>query len=64
MKRATRNSILIHVAAIIVSIVILAPFLWMVVASITPQRVLITTPLQWIPDSWDFSRYQTIFQGG
>ncbi|MDQ1571432.1 MAG: multiple sugar transport system permease protein [Actinomycetota bacterium] len=64
MKRATRNSILIHIAAWVVAIVILAPFGWMVVASITPQRVLITTPLQWIPDSWDFSRYVTIFSGG
>jgi multiple sugar transport system permease protein len=64
VKRATRNSILIHIAAWVVAIVILAPFGWMVVASITPQRVLITTPLQWIPDSWDFSRYVTIFSGG
>jgi multiple sugar transport system permease protein len=64
VKRARRNSLLIHVAAWIVSIFILAPFLWMVMASITPQRVLITTPLQWIPDSFDFSRYATIFQGG
>ena len=64
MKRATRNSILVHVAAWVVAIVILAPFGWMVLASITPQRVLITTPLRWIPDTWDFSRYVTIFTGG
>lgn len=64
MKRATRNSILIHLAAIAVSAVILLPFGWMVMASITPQRVLITTPLQWIPDTFDFSRYVQIFQGG
>jgi multiple sugar transport system permease protein len=64
VKRATRTSIFVHAAAIVVSIFILAPFLWMVLASITPQRVLITTPLQWIPNTWDFSRYATIFQGG
>jgi multiple sugar transport system permease protein len=64
VKRATRNSILIHLAAIAVSAVILLPFGWMVVASVTPQRVLITTPLQWIPDTLDFSRYLQIFQGG
>jgi multiple sugar transport system permease protein len=64
VKRAARNSLLVHAAAVVVSIVILAPFLWMVLASITPQRVLITTPLRWIPDSWDFSRYATIFSGG
>jgi multiple sugar transport system permease protein len=64
VKRATRNSILLHVAAWIVGIFTLAPFLWMAMASITPQRVLITTPLQWIPSSFDFSRYAEIFQGG
>jgi multiple sugar transport system permease protein len=64
VKRATRNSIFVHIGAIVVAICILAPFLWMVVASVTPQRVLITTPLRWIPTSLDFSRYDTIFRGG
>ncbi|WP_426516402.1 carbohydrate ABC transporter permease [Diaminobutyricibacter sp. McL0618] len=64
MKRSTRNSILLHLAALIVSAFILLPFGWMVIASVTPQRVLITTPLQWIPDTLDFSRYAQIFQGG
>ncbi|WP_104199179.1 carbohydrate ABC transporter permease [Cryobacterium sp. Y29] len=64
MKRAQRNSVLVHVAAIVTSVVILAPFLWMVMASITPQRILITTPLQWIPDELDLSRYVQIFTGG
>ncbi len=64
MKRSTRNSILLHLAALVVSAFILLPFGWMVVASVTPQRILITTPLQWIPDTLDFSRYQQIFQGG
>ncbi|TFD07648.1 MULTISPECIES: carbohydrate ABC transporter permease [unclassified Cryobacterium] len=64
MKRARRNSFLVHVAAVVTSVVILAPFLWMVMASITPQRILITTPLQWIPDELDLSRYTQIFTGG
>lgn len=64
MKRSTRNSILVHLAAGFVSILILAPFAWMVMASVTPQRVLIATPLQWIPDTFDFSRYVQIFNGG
>jgi multiple sugar transport system permease protein len=63
-SRKTRNSLLIHVAAWVVAICALAPFSYMVLASITPQRVLITTPLQWIPSTLDFSRYGTIFQGG
>ena len=36
----------------------------MVLASVTPQRALITTPLRWIPAALDFSRYITIFHGG
>lgn len=64
MKRATRNSILIHLAAVVASLVILLPFAWMCIASVTPQRVLISTPLQWIPDTLDWSRYEQIFRGG
>ncbi|MGH1550702.1 carbohydrate ABC transporter permease [Leifsonia poae] len=64
MKRTTRNSILIHLAAFVVSIIILLPFGWMVMASVTPQRILISTPLQWIPDTLDWSRYELIFRGG
>ena len=64
MKRSTRNSLLIHIAAWVVAIAALAPVGYMVLASVTPQRVLITTPLQWIPSQLDFSRYVTILQGG
>ncbi|MFF9565079.1 carbohydrate ABC transporter permease [Leifsonia sp. NPDC014704] len=64
MKRTTRNSILIHLAALVVAVVILLPFGWMVLASVTPQRILISTPLQWIPDTLDWSRYELIFRGG
>jgi multiple sugar transport system permease protein len=64
VKRATRTSILLHVAAWIVALCALAPFSYMVLASVTPQRALITTPLRWIPTALDFSRYVAIFQGG
>lgn len=64
MKRTTRNSILIHLAALFVAVIILLPFGWMVIASVTPQRILISTPLQWIPDTLDWSRYELIFRGG
>jgi multiple sugar transport system permease protein len=64
VKRATRNSILVHLAALVVAVVILLPFGWMVIASVTPQRILISTPLKWIPDTLDWSRYELIFRGG
>ncbi len=64
MKRATRNSIALHALAVVVSLFILLPFGWMAIASVTPQRILISTPLQWIPDQLDWSRYEQIFRGG
>jgi len=64
MTRAGRNSLLIHVAAVIVAIACLTPVGYMVLASVTPQRELITTPLKWIPEQLDFSRYVAILQGG
>lgn len=63
-RRTSTASVLRHVAAIVVSLAVLAPFGYMVLASITPQRTLITTPLQWIPEAIDISRYQAILSGG
>src|SRR6185312_1527253 len=64
MNHSRRSSALIHIAAVIVAVCCLAPIGYMALASITPQRTLITTPLKWIPDHLDFSRYATIFSGG
>jgi multiple sugar transport system permease protein len=64
MKAAKRNSILVHMAAAIVSLVILLPFAWMIEASIAPQRDLISRPLRWIPSGFDLTRYAEIFGGG
>lgn len=63
MNHTRRNSALIHIAAVVVAICCLAPIGYMALASITPQRTLITTPLKWIPEHLDFSRYATIFSG-
>ena len=63
-KRRRRYLALVYTGVLVVSTVILAPFVWMVMASVTPQRILITRPLRWIPDHLDWSRYQQIFRGG
>lgn len=63
-RRTSTASVLRHVAAIVVSLAVLAPFGYMVLASITPQRTLITAPLQWVPEVIDISRYQAILSGG
>jgi multiple sugar transport system permease protein len=64
VKRSTRYSVLVQVLAAIVAIACLAPVGYMLLASVTPQRDLITTPLRWIPETLDLSRYVTILQGG
>lgn len=64
MKRATRNSILVHLAAGVVSVLILAPFAWMIVASLSPQSMLISVPLHWVPDHLYLDRYSQMFSGG
>jgi multiple sugar transport system permease protein len=62
--RVSRNyRIFIHVAAVFVSAIILAPFVWMFVASISPPADLIARPYHWLPSSLDFSRYTKIFEG-
>jgi len=61
VKRNTRYAVLVHTGAAIVSMVILAPFAWMVIASVSPQRMLISTPLRWFPDHLYLDRYAQIF---
>ncbi len=61
MRTSLRYRIFIHVAAILVSIVFLAPFAWLVIASLASPIDLLTVPLHWIPSHLSFSRYQLIF---
>jgi multiple sugar transport system permease protein len=62
--RVSRNyQIFIHVAALVVSLIILAPFVWMLSASISPPADLIARPYHWLPSHLDFSRYTKIFEG-
>jgi multiple sugar transport system permease protein len=63
-KRRRRYLALVYTGVVIVSTCILAPFVWMLGASVTPQRILISRPLRWIPDHLDWSRYEQIFRGG
>jgi multiple sugar transport system permease protein len=53
--------IFIHVAALFASLVILAPFAWLVYSSLVGQTDLLARPLHWWPTQWTFSRYREIF---
>jgi multiple sugar transport system permease protein len=63
VRVSRRYTILIHLAAVGVSVIILAPFVWMFVASISPPADLIARPYHWLPSSLDFGRYTKIFEG-
>ena len=45
----------------LVSLVLLAPFAWLLIASISPQVDLLQVPLKWIPSHASLSRYEAIF---
>src|SRR5204863_10113555 len=61
MRPSRRYRIFIHVAAVFVSLIFLAPFAWMLVASISSQKELLAVPLDWIPNHISFERYREIF---
>lgn len=53
-------SILIHIAALLLALVILAPLVWLFIMSIAPAADLAAKPLKWWPSEMDFSRYATL----
>ncbi len=63
MTLSRRDRALLYAAYVVVAVVMLAPFLYMIVASISPQANLIATPPKWIPRHIDWDRYSQMFHG-
>jgi multiple sugar transport system permease protein len=61
MQESRRYRIGIHAAALFVSLIFLAPFAWLAVASVASPVDLLNVPLKWIPSHISFSRYEQIF---
>jgi len=61
MKQKLSTSILLHLAALVVAIGLLAPFLWMILASLHTQAALVQVPLHFWPDHLYFARYVAMF---
>jgi multiple sugar transport system permease protein len=55
--------IFIHVAALGASAVILAPFAWLLYASLVGPNDVSAVPLHWWPSHWTLGRYRDIFAG-
>ncbi len=61
-RRLLRGSGL-YLAALLLTLVILAPFAWLVISSIASLRDLISKPLAWIPPHGTLERYVQLFIG-
>ncbi len=56
-KKEKRKRIWINLAAVVLMIYILVPFIWLFISSISPKVELIATPPHWIPENPSFSNY-------
>lgn len=61
MRDSLSYRIFIHLAAVVVAVIFLAPIAWLVIASLTSQEQLLQIPLSWIPSHLSFTRYSQIF---
>jgi multiple sugar transport system permease protein len=64
MQASRSHRIFIHAAALVVSLVFLAPFAWLAIASLSSPVDLLKVPLKWIPSHLSLSRYESIFTSG
>jgi multiple sugar transport system permease protein len=63
MQTSTAFKVFIYAAAVFVSLVILAPFAWLIISSVAAPVDLLTKPLRWIPAHASLSRYAAIIFG-
>ena len=61
MRESRRYIVFIHIAAVVMSVIFLAPFAWLLIASLASQADLLSLPLRWIPHHLSLSRYHEIF---
>jgi multiple sugar transport system permease protein len=61
MAESRRYRVFIHVAAVFVALIFLAPFAWLLIASVSSPVELLQIPLKWIPRHISFGRYEQIF---
>src|SRR6266566_2678031 len=64
MSKRRGYTVFIHVAAVGTMLVILAPFAYLLCASVGGQSDLLARPLRWWPEHWTLSRYREIVGSG
>ena len=63
MRTSLAFKVFIYAAAVFASVVILAPFAWLIISSVAAPADLLSKPLMWIPAHASLSRYADIFFG-
>jgi multiple sugar transport system permease protein len=61
--RSLTGSFFFYLAILVVVMIVVGPFLWMIISSISPQVELSAKPPHWIPENPTLFRYQALFQG-
>ena len=54
---------LFYILVFLLLFAILAPFVWMIISSVSPARELATTPPHWIPEAPTLARYKALIFG-
>lgn len=60
-KKNKINQILLYAVLVIITLIMLLPFVWMLSASIKFNKDVFTFPIQWIPDQPQWSNYVKIW---
>lgn len=61
MQPSRRYLAFVHTAAVLVAVLVLAPFAWLVISSVSLPTDLLDRPLRWIPAHPNLDRYREIF---
>ena len=61
MRQSKAFQVLLYAAAIFTGIIMLAPFIWLMLASVHTQAELVALPLRWWPQNFFTDRYVSIF---
>ena len=64
MKKNGFVRFLQYAAMILLIIFMIAPFVWLVIMSVSSQTDLTTKPLRWIPEQIDFSSFKELLTMG
>lgn len=62
-KNAAVKKILIHIVMLMISFIMLVPFLWMLSSSFKPEGEVFNMPIEWIPKNITLNNYKAIFSG-